>query len=252
MPEVAPHIIALLGVVGFVAGFVDAIAGGGGLLTLPSLLIAGLPPHLALGTGKGQAVFGSGVSLLRFYHSPLLDRRRAWASGIAGFIGSAVGVVLVQYIAPEALRPLITALLLAVAIFMIVYRPKAIPRPRVDRPWWLAGVVALLLGFYDGFFGPGTGTLLIVAYLLLWRDALDAASANAKVANFASNVAGVVLFGAAGLVVWPIALAMGAGQALGGYLGAHVTIRRGHRLVRIGVVLVSVALVVRLIWQMLE
>ena len=247
-----PLVIVLLGVVGLIAGFVDAIAGGGGLLTLPSLLLAGLPPHLALGTSKGQAVFGSGVSLLRFYHSPLLDRHRAWTSFATGFVGSAIGVALVWMVPATALRPLVTALLLAVAIFMLVYRPKAAPDFIVRRPLWLAGIVGLIMGFYDGFFGPGTGTILIMIYLLGWRDRLDAASANAKVPNFASNLAAVIMFAWVGLVAWPISLSMGLGQAIGGWLGAHVTIRRGQRLVRIFVVCISIALVARLVWQMLE
>ena len=245
-------VIILLSLVGLAAGFVDAIAGGGGLLTLPAILLAGLPPHLALGTGKGQAVFGSGISLLRFYHSPLLDRHRAWTSFGAGFVGSAIGVALVWLVPPTALRPLVTALLLAVAIFMLVYRPKPSPDFAVRRPLWLAGIVGLFMGFYDGFFGPGTGTILIMIYLLGWRDRLDAASANAKVPNFASNLAATIMFAWAGLIVWPISLPMGVGQAIGGYLGAQVTIRRGQGLVRGFVVCVSIALVARLVWQMLE
>ena len=242
---------AVLAFVGAVAGFVDSIAGGGGLLTLPALLVAGLPPHLALGTNKGQSVFGSGSALVRFARSPLLDRRRARQGFPFALLGAAVGVALVSVVPPRVLTPLVMVLLLAVAVVVALRRPPEPTGHRTSRPLWLAAGVAAALAAYDGFFGPGTGTFLIMANVALWHDPMDEASANAKVVNFAINLGSVVVFAAQGLVVWTVALPMGLGQALGAWIGAHLTVRRGRGLVRGFVILVSVALVLRLAWQLL-
>lgn len=242
---------AVLAAVAAVAGFIDAIAGGGGLLTLPAVFMAGVPPHLALGTNKGQSFAGSGMALWRFWRSPLLDRERAVASFPAALLGAAGGVALVSLVPPAVLRPLVMALLAAVAVSMLVRRPVAQDGPRVRRPAWLAAAVALAMGGYDGFFGPGTGTFLIMAYALLWKDRLDEASANAKVANFASNLAALAGFAWQGAVLWQVALPMAVGQAAGSHLGAHVTLKRGQALVRAAVVCVSLALVARMAWQVL-
>lgn len=246
--------VVALALVGLAAGFVDAIAGGGGLLTLPALLLAGLPAPFALGTNKGQSVFGSGAALARYARSPLLDRPRARVSWLPALAGAAGGAALVNQLSPSVLRPVVLVLLLAVAMVLLVRRPgpASASVPSKARPMWMAALVAAGVGAYDGFFGPGTGTFLIMAYTSLWRDRMDAASANAKVVNFASNLASMVTFAWAGAVVWKVALPMAAGQALGGALGAHLTIARGQSLVRVAVIGMSLALVLRLGWQMLE
>lgn len=219
------------------------------MLTLPALMAAGLSPDIALGTNKGQGVFGTAMSLQRFSTSPLLDRRRARQSFVAGLIGAAIGVMLMSRLPRGALTPLVIGLLALVAVVMIFHHPRQTTQPPRQRPAWLAALVALVLGGYDGFFGPGTGTFLIFSYAHLWRDRLDAASANAKVVNFASNLASMVTFTALGMVRWRFALPMAAGQLIGGYLGAQMTIRVGRDLVRNAVLIVSLALIVKLIWE---
>lgn len=236
----------LLFLTALLAGFIDAIAGGGGLLTLPAIMLTGVDRPHALGTNKGQSAFGTFTSLIRFFHSPLLDRRRAARSFIPALAGAALGVQAVSALPDRIVTPVVMTLLFAVAIFMLVHRPPASHEPPRHRPALLAIAVAFALAFYDGFFGPGTGTFLILLYAWLWRDPLDAASANAKVPNFASNLASLIVFAAKGLIVWKLALPMAAGQLLGGYLGAHVTVRRGRALVRAVTVAVSLALVARL------
>ena len=246
--EIHSVTLAFLVAVAALAGFVDAIAGGGGLLTLPALLQLDMPMLATLGTNKGQSVFGSAMALLRYWHSPLLDRRRALASVAPGFLGAVVGVALVSLISPERLKPLVVVLLVCVAVPLMVRRPKsAIGPPRVRGLGMILGV-ALLMGAYDGFFGPGVGMLLVITYNALWHDSLDAASANAKAVNFASNLGSMVYFAAAGHVVWSIALPMAAGQAIGGWCGAHTTIRAGQGLVRAAVLLLCLALVGRVVW----
>ncbi len=253
MPEPGFAEIAVLAAVALAAGTIDAVAGGGGLLTVPALLAAGLPPHLALGTNKGQSVFGSFAALVRFARSGLVDRRRARLAFPLGLAGSFAGAALVLAIPPATLRPVVVVLLAGVAVFVGVRRP---PRPRFeDAPprrgaAVLAGAAALAIGAYDGFFGPGTGTFLIVAYVGLLGDGLARASASAKVVNFASNFAALVLFAARGAVAWRIALPMAAAQLAGGWMGAHLAVRRGDALVRRAVVAVALAAAAKLAWDM--
>lgn len=238
--------LALTGVA-LVAGLVDAIAGGGGLLTLPALLHAGLPPHLALGTNKGQSVFGSGAALIRFARAGMLEPRRSFHSFAAGFAGSAAGAVLVSQVDPTALKPLVIGLLIGAAVLVLLPRPLGAAPPR--RPLAIAVTIAVVIGFYDGFFGPGTGTLLIVGYMWLLAEAPQAASANAKVVNFASNLAAVLAFTAHDFILWQVALPMAAGQFIGGTIGAHIVLARGGTIVRIAAVSVALALVAKLTWD---
>lgn len=235
------------------AGGIDAIAGGGGLLTLPALLATGLPPHLALGTNKGQSVFGSGAALVRFARAGLVDRQRGLVSFPAGLVGSFLGAALVLLVEPEVLRPLVLVLLVAAALFL-AFRPQVRERSRgpVAGAPVLAGLLALGIGAYDGFFGPGTGTFLIVAFVLVLGDAMARASANAKVVNFASNLAAVILFASRGLVIWKVALPMAAAQLAGGWLGAQFAVRGGDKVVRRVVLAVVIALAAKLAADLLR
>ena len=243
-------LLALTGVAGL-AGFLDAIAGGGGLLTVPALLMAGLPPHLALGTNKGQSVWGSGAALVRFARSPLLDRKRAPLAFASGLAGAVAGTLLVQVVPAAVLRPLVLVLLIGAALAILLVRPPAHGTAR-SRPAWLTGLVAGGLGAYDGFFGPGTGTFLLLAFVVWWNETFATASANAKTVNCASNLGSLAVFAALGQVAWVPALCMGAGQWIGGWCGAHVVIHRGQRLVRTVAVCISLALCGRLLWLMLQ
>ncbi|GAO03694.1 TSUP family transporter [Anaeromyxobacter sp. PSR-1] len=252
MPEAGLAQLVPLTAVALLAGVVDAIAGGGGLLTLPALLWTGLPPHLALGTNKGQSVFGSFAALVRFSRAGMVDGRRARLTFPLGLAGSLAGAGLVLLVPPAALRPVVLALLASAALFVGLRRgPPARPdgarRPAAPL---VAGAIAVAIGAYDGFFGPGTGTFLIVAFVALLGDGLAHASAGAKVVNFASNLAAVTLFSIKGVVVWRIAVPMAAAQLAGGWIGAHLAVRRGDALVRRTVVLVTLALAVKLAWDM--
>ncbi|MEZ4403392.1 MAG: TSUP family transporter [Kofleriaceae bacterium] len=240
--------LALTGVA-LVAGCVDAIAGGGGLLTLPALLTAGVPAPLALGTNKGQSVFGSSTATLRFARAGRLRWRRSLPSFAVGFVGSLTGAALVSQIDAAALRPLIIALLCVAATLVLLPRPAAIRTPR--RPLAIAIGLAAVIGAYDGFFGPGTGTLLIVGYMWLLGEPADDASANAKVVNFASNLAAVAWFGGHGAILWSLSLPMAAGQFVGASIGAHVVLTRGSGVVRFAAVAVALAMVAKLTFGLL-
>jgi hypothetical protein len=243
------HII-LLCLAGLTAGIVDAIAGGGGLITLPAVLATGLPPHVALGTNKGQSVFGSFSALVRFSRAGLVDWKLARVAFPFGLGGAFAGAGLVLLVKPEVLKPLVLVLLVAVAVFLTfrktpprVDAPEPGPRPRAQA---LGALIALGIGAYDGFFGPGTGTFLIVAFSTLLGHGLAKASADAKVVNFASNLASVLLFAAKGLVVWKVVLPMAVAQFTGAWIGAHLAVKGGDTLVRKVVLGVVLALVLKL------
>lgn len=241
--------IVLLCTVAFAAGFVDAIAGGGGLLTLPALLAAGLPPHVALGTNKGQAVWGSGSALLGFARLGLINYRTAPSRFLAGVGGALGGALLVSQIPPDRLRPVVLVLLLVVGI-VLALRPPAPTEPRPDARAGGVVLLAAVIGAYDGFFGPGTGTFLIMAQVWGFGYGLVRASAEAKVVNFASNLAALGVFAASGAVDWRIALPMAAAQFLGGAAGSRAVIRGGDGLVRWAVLAVVTALVLKLGWDL--
>ena len=243
---------ALLAGAGFLAGLVDAIGGGGGLVSLPALLAAGLPPPIALATNKGQAIFGAVSSFAAFWRRGGIDRARAPLGFAAGFIGSCLGVRALLAMRPEPLRPVVMALLIVAAATVVVGRrgSSAPARPRVALDGARGGAalaaIALLLGAYDGFFGPGTGSMLIVAFTLLFGQTLTRASGNAKVVNLASNLAAFLLFARHGAILWSVALPMAAANAGGAALGAHLAVRRGDRLVRWVVLAVVAAVVIKL------
>jgi uncharacterized protein len=229
-----PLTLALLAGAAFVAGTVDAIAGGGGILTFPALLWAGLPVDIALGTNKGQSVFGSFAAMLRFGRSGLLDKPRARRTFPAALAGATVGALLVAFeVRNDVLKPLVLVLLLAVAVFLLLRPATLVPSGDPPaRPMLVAVTIATVIGAYDGFFGPGTGTFAILAFVLWLKDRAAQASADAKVLNFASNLASVIVFAFSGLVRWDVSLPMAAAQFAGGAFGAHLTVRRGDVLVR--------------------
>ncbi|MBA3538890.1 MAG: TSUP family transporter [Deltaproteobacteria bacterium] len=239
--------IVLLSAAAFFAGTVDAIAGGGGLVTVPALFATGLDPQLVYGTNKGQSVWGSGAALVAFWRAGRIDRRQAMFAFPLGFAGAALGAWLVLQIDKALLRPLAIAMLIGATVLLLIRKPhRSEDDPGVRRPW-VAAILAFVIGAYDGFFGPGTGTFLIVGFVALCGKSLVHATADAKVVNFASNLASVITFAAHGAVVWAVAIPMAAGQLCGGLLGVRLAIKGGARLIRIAVLTVSGALVIKLV-----
>lgn len=225
--------LLLLFATGLVAGFVDSIAGGGGLITLPVLLNLGIDPRFALGTNKLQASFGSGSATMHFARAgtvPLRDCRRGF---VITFIGAALGTLLVQQLPRDFLAHAIPVLLAVVAVYFLL-KPDlgaADAPPRLARGWFDAGF-GLLLGFYDGFFGPGTGTFWAMAFVLGLGFNLTRATGYTKVMNFASNLSSLLFFLLGRNVLFGPGLAMGVGQLLGARLGARLVITKGVKFIR--------------------
>ena len=253
MTSVSLATLLLLALASFGAGFVDAIAGGGGLLTVPALVAAGLPAHFVLGTNKGQAVVGAATSLAAFWRKGALARDRVLLGLVTGFFGSLLGAALVLYVRPEPLKPLI-AILLLVALALVLFSRVLRSRlrraaPEGSRSAVLFGAIAVVIGAYDGFFGPGTGSLLIAAFVTLMGDSETRASGNAKIVNFASNCAALVIFASHAKVLWAISLPMAAANAGGAWLGARSVFRGGDKLVRAVLVVVVLALSTKILWS---
>ncbi|GAC1352905.1 MAG: sulfite exporter TauE/SafE family protein [Polyangiales bacterium] len=245
----APLPLILLTLTAFAAGAVDAIGGGGGLLTLPALLFAGLPPHLALGTNKGVSTFGTGAATLTFARAGKLSLRPSLLGFGGGALGAVAGARLQLSFDNSALRPMVLVMLVVVAVVLVAHqaRPRSGHRELQREAHVLPSLaIAVVMGAYDGFFGPGTGTFLIVAHAALLKATLAEATAAAKAVNWGSNCAALITFGMRGTVLWAVALPMAAGNIAGGVLGARVAVKGGDRVVRQCVVVVSLALIAKL------
>lgn len=237
-------------VASFFAGFIDSIAGGGGLIQLPALLI-GLPKSETaevLGTNKLSAVFGTTTAAALYRKQIKPDPKILLAMGVPAFLGSAGGAVLASNIPTSSMRPMVLVLLIIVAVYTW-FKPdlgkfenlRHLPKRRVQIAL-LAGVV---IGFYDGIFGPGTGSFLMLILVASLGYAFITASAIAKVVNVATNVGAIMVFGINGAVLWQIGIILGVANISGAVLGARLAIKGGSTLVRKVFLLVTVALIVK-------
>jgi len=225
--------LTLLLVTGLAAGFVDSIAGGGGLITLPVLLSLGLDPKLALGTNKLQATFGSGSATVHYAAAGAVDFRECRRGCAFAFLGAVCGSLLVQQLDPEVLKRLIPIVLILVAVY-IWRRPQLgekdlharLSRSRFDL-WFGLGI-----GFYDGFIGPGTGTFFTMAMMIWLGFNLTKATATTKVLNFATNVAALLVFLFFGKIWFLAGVVMGIGQWLGARAGSKMVMRHGTKFIR--------------------
>jgi uncharacterized membrane protein YfcA len=225
--------LGLLFGTGLVAGFVDTLAGGGGLLTLPVLLNFCPDPKLALGTNKLQASFGSTSAMFHFARAGALSLRECFRACLLAFLGSLAGSVLVQQLDSHALKQIVPVLLIAVSLFVWL-RPQLGAEdihPRLSRVKF-DYIFALGIGFYDGLIGPGTGTFLALAFMLGLGFNLAKATAHAKALNCASNLASLAVFLSVKKVWFAAGIAMGCGQWLGARLGSRMVLTRGTKFIR--------------------
>ena len=242
--------LGLLALAALLAGFIDAIAGGGGLITVPALLATGMPPTMALATNKLQGCFGSFSASVYYLRRGLIDWRNMKWAVVCTFVGSVLGTLLVQYIDASVLEKVLPFLLAVFALYFL-FSPRIGDEDRQRR----LGVIpfALLVGtgvgFYDGFFGPGAGSFFALGFIALAGYSMGKATAHTKVLNFTSNSASVLFFILGGPVVWVAGLAMAGGQFLGARLGSNMVVTKGTRIIRPMLVTVSLIMSVRLLWQ---
>jgi len=220
----------------FLAGVVDSIAGGGGLLSVPAYLAAGLPPHFVLGNNKFSSSFGTLFATLRYHQHGMIDVGVALISAFFALAGSFLGASAVLLLRPDFLRLLLVVLIPLVAILTLANhslgRENHSHQQSKQRKYILAVLVGLLLGFYDGFFGPGMGMFLILFYTLALKYDFVTANANTKVVNLASNIAAVVTFIVKGKVIFAIGIPAALAGIAGNLLGAKLVIKRGGSVIR--------------------
>jgi uncharacterized membrane protein YfcA len=245
--ELGAELIAFLMLAAFVAGMLDAVAGGGGMITIPALLAAGVPPVSAIATNKLQSTFGTAGAVIAFAQKGHIDFRRFALPALAAFIGSAAGAYVLTQIDSSFLAGFLPILLIAMAIYFLC-APRMSEEDRLSRAGpALLVVVALLIGGYDGFFGPGTGSFFTTALVALFGLGLIRAVAHTKLLNFASNLAGLAVLIVGGHVLWVTGIAMAIASIAGGQLGAYGAMRFGASAARPLLIVMSLALTAKLL-----
>lgn len=220
----------------FLSGFVDSIAGGGGLISIPAYLSVGMPAHLALGCNKVSASVGTALAAGRYLMNGALDVKTSLISAVTSFAGASLGAQLALHIDEQRLKLILLVVLPFVAVFLLAKRTYGEENKAAAQNKWTAFFLALLIGFliggYDGLLGPGTGTFAIIAYCTLMHYDLKTASGNAKVLNLASNVSSAIAFAVAGSVLYKVALPAALCGIAGNYIGSGLAIKKGGRFIR--------------------
>ncbi len=220
----------------FLGGLIDAIAGGGGLISLPAYLIAGLPTHIALGNNKFSSCWGTILSTVRYFKHGMIDVRVAVLSAVFALIGSYSGTKAVLLIRPDFLRYVLVFLLPVITLFTILKKDiGAIDTSHtfsLMKKMILSAIAALIIGFYDGFFGPGTGSFLILFYALVLKYDFVVANGNTKVINSASNIAAMITFIVSGKVLFIIGIPAAIAGIAGNLIGSKIVVKKGSKFIR--------------------
>jgi hypothetical protein len=240
--------LLFLFVVGGVAGFVDAIAGGGGLLSIPALLWTGMSPIQAIATNKLQASMGSFTATANYVRHGLVSPRKLGFAVFMTLLGSMTGALLVQRLPNAWLETLVPVMLILIALYFLFSKKIRLEsgEQRISLTAFSV-LIGFTVGFYDGFFGPGTGSFFTIAFVLLLGYALPQAIGGTKLLNFTSNVVALGVFILSGHILWLAGFVMGFGQILGSYLGSHLAVKHGAKLIRPMLVTISILMSVKLL-----
>jgi hypothetical protein len=248
--ELTLNTALFLAVAAFAAGLIDAIAGGGGLIQLPALMIglAKSETVVILGTNKVPSIFGTAASALTYRRNIKTDSKLLFVMALPAFFGAMCGASLASHIATQVLKPLVVSLLIAVLIYTW-RRPQLGQieslRHSPNKRLKIAACAALLIGFYDGLIGPGTGSFLVLTLVAVLGFAFLSASAIAKVVNVATNLGAILVFGFNGEIIWKVGLTLAIANVAGGLIGARIALRGGSNLVRKVFMAVTLALIFR-------
>lgn len=235
----------------FLAGLIDAIGGGGGLISLPAFLIAGIPPHYAIGTNKMQALFGTGLATARFIHNKLVNFKLALPAVLAAIIGSTAGSWVSLQVNEQVMVYILVFILPLSALLVLnkqLFNDQGTTCVNLDRRTYLTAVIsAFVIGCYDGFYGPGTGTFLIICFTLFAKLNIKTANAQAKVINLTTNLTAVAVFLINGKVLIPLGMAGAVCNMIGGYIGAGLVMKNGSKIVKPSIILVLVLLALKML-----
>jgi len=247
LPDITFQLISLLFLAAFVAGFIDSIAGGGGMITVPAMLIAGFSPIHTLGTNKLQSLFGSGSATLAYARGGHVDLKSQLPMAVMAALGAAIGAIATTYVPGYVMQAAMPVLLIGIALYFGFKRSISdIDRHQRMTPFLFGLTVVPMIGFYDGIFGPGTGSFFMLAFVSLAGYGLLKATAHTKMLNFASNIGAFAVFALSGVIVWKVGLAMGAGQFLGAQAGSHLAMKNGAKIIRPLLVITCIALAIKL------
>lgn len=248
-----PTLLLVLAVVAFIAGFIDAVAGGGGMLTVPTLLSMGLPPHLALGTNKLAATFASSTAAYTYYKKKLFEPKNWYRAFVATLIGATLGTLFVDSISTAWLEKILPLIILAAAMYTVFHKPASLHHnvlpPQCEKFHKKQYAQGLAIGFYDGLAGPGTGAFWTVSSMALYRLNILLASGLSKAMNFTSNLTSLITFAILGHINWTLGLTMGLCLMAGAFVGAHSAIRFGGKFIRPVFVTVVSILAIKLAYQ---
>ncbi|MCB5265269.1 MAG: TSUP family transporter [Candidatus Cloacimonetes bacterium] len=237
----------------FLAGFIDAIAGGGGLISLPAYWSAGIPPHMALGTNKFSSCSGTIFSTARFFHAKMIDVPVALIGAVMALAGSWLGASTALRISGEFLNYLLIILIPLITVVVLLRKNLGFSDTahllKLGFRLSLGALAGLIIGFYDGFFGPGTGTFLILIYSVLLHYDFVRANGNSKVVNLASNMAAVVTFAVHGQILYPIAIPAAVCGIAGNLLGSKMVVLRGNKIIRKVFILALILLLIRVLYN---
>lgn len=248
MADLALNLLLLLFVAAFIAGFVDSIAGGGGLITIPAMLIVGIPPLETLGTNKLQSMFGAGSATIAYARKGHVDLKKQLPMAIMAVLGGAIGALIATVVPGSVLRALMPFLLVAIALYFAL-KPNLSDEDRHQRitPFLFGMTFVPLIGLYDGVFGPGTGSFFMLAFVSLAGFGVLKATAHTKLLNLGSNVGAFLVFMVGGVVLWKIGLMMGLGQFLGAQVGSRFAMKSGAKLIKPLLIVTCVALATKLL-----
>ena len=248
MFELTYQVLLFLFVAAFLAGFIDSIAGGGGMITIPAMLLAGIPPLETLGTNKLQALFGSGSASIAYARGGHVNLRGQLPMVFMAALGSVFGALLATMVPGDVLKAVLPFLLGAIALYFAV-KPSIsdIDRHRRMTPFLFSMTLVPAIGFYDGVFGPGTGSFLMLAFVSLAGYGVLKATAHTKFLNFGSNIGAFGVFLVYGVILWKVGIVMGVGQFAGAQIGSRFAMRIGARIIKPLLVITSLALAVRLL-----
>ncbi|MEO3385621.1 TSUP family transporter [Mesorhizobium sp. CAU 1741] len=246
--DLATELILLLAVAAFLGGFIDSIAGGGGLITVPALLLAGFSPVQALGTNKLQGLFGAASATIAYASKGHVDLRKQLPAAVMSFLGAFCGAALATVLPGEWLHAALPPMLIVIAVYF-AFKPNMDDVDRAERlsPFLFGLMIVPVIGFYDGVFGPGTGSFFMLSFVALAGYGVLKATAHTKLLNLASNLGGFAFFAYAGVVSWQIGIMMGACQFLGARVGAGLAMKNGARLIKPLLVITCVVLAIRLL-----
>lgn len=235
----------------FLAGLIDAIGGGGGLISLPAYLIAGLPPHAAVATNKMSSTCGTALATFRFIKNGLVNFKLAVPAIIAAICGSSIGANLSLLVDDQVMLYIMVAILPICAFLVLnkkLFHDGGEEQVTLNKRTYITATVsALIIGMYDGFYGPGTGTFLIIAFTIFAKLSIKTANAQAKVINLTSNVTSLIIFLLNGEVILTIGLAAAACNMVGGYIGAGLVMKNGAKIVKPSIIFVLILLALKVL-----